>query len=94
MIKYAVSSQNDDQKSVWVQKQIYLALGNLLTSLSVLGFDACPMEGFDRSKYDEILNLKDTSSVVVCAVGKRDSSDETQNYKKVRKSSDDLFVEI
>lgn len=94
MMKYAVSSQNEEQKAVWVDKQIYLALGNLLTSLSVLGLDSCPMEGFDKVKYDEILGLQDTSSVVVCAIGKRDGSDESQNYKKVRKSTEDLFEVI
>jgi nitroreductase len=94
MMKYTVSSQNEEQKAVWVDKQIYLALGNLLTSLSVLGLDSCPMEGFDKVKYDEILGLQDTSSVVVCAIGKRDGSDETQNYKKVRKSTEDLFEVI
>lgn len=91
MMKHAVSSQTDDQKSNWVEKQIYLAVGNLLTSLSVLGIDSCPMEGFDRGQYDSILGLTETSSVIVCPIGKRDESDEYQNYPKVRKSTDDLF---
>jgi nitroreductase len=34
MMKHAVSSQTEDQKGIWVEKQIYLAVGNLLTSLS------------------------------------------------------------
>jgi len=91
MMKHAVSSQTEDQKGNWVEKQIYLAVGNLLTSLSVLGIDSCPMEGFDRGQYDSILGLTETSSVVVCPIGKRDVSDEYQNYPKVRKSTDDLF---
>jgi len=91
MMKHAVSSQTDEQKGIWVEKQIYLAVGNLLTSLSVLGIDSCPMEGFDRGKYDSILGLTETSSVVICPIGKRDDSDEYQNYPKVRKSTDDLF---
>jgi nitroreductase len=91
MMKHAVSSQTEDQKGNWVEKQIYLAVGNLLTSLSVLGIDSCPMEGFDRAQYDSILGLKETSSVIVCPIGKRDVSDEYQNYPKVRKSTDDLF---
>jgi nitroreductase len=91
MMKHAVSSQTEDQKSNWVEKQIYLAVGNLLTSLSVLGIDSCPMEGFDRGQYDSILGLTETSSVIVCPIGKRDESDEYQNYPKVRKSTDDLF---
>ena len=91
MMKHAVSSQTEDQKGIWVEKQIYLAVGNLLTSLSVLGIDSCPMEGFDRGQYDSILGLTETSSVIVCPIGKRDESDEYQNYPKVRKSTDDLF---
>ena len=91
MMKHAVNSLTEDQRAVWVEKQIYLALGNLLTSLAVEGIDACPMEGFDKEKYDEILGLTDMTSVVICPVGVRDQSDETQNYKKVRKPIDDLF---
>jgi nitroreductase len=91
MMKHAVNSLTEDQRAVWVEKQIYLALGNLLTSLAVEGIDACPMEGFDKEKYDEILGLTDMTSVVICSVGVRDQSDDTQNYKKVRKSIDDLF---
>jgi len=94
MMKHAVSSQTDEQKGVWVEKQVYLALGNLLTSLSVIGVDSCPMEGFDKSKYDEILGLTDKTTVVVCPIGKRDESDDYQHYKKVRKSTNDLFETI
>jgi hypothetical protein len=94
MMKHAVSSQNDEQKGIWVEKQVYLALGNLLTSLSSMGVDSCPMEGFDKSKYDEILGLTDKTTVVVCSIGKRDDSDDSQHYKKVRKSTDELFETI
>ena len=94
MMKHAVSSQNDEQKGIWVEKQVYLALGNLLTSLSSMGVDSCPMEGFDKSKYDEILGLTDKTTVVVCPIGKRDDSDDYQHYKKVRKSTDELFETI
>ena len=94
MMKHAVSSQTDEQKGVWVEKQVYLALGNLLTSLSVIGVDSCPMEGFDKSKYDEILGLTDKTTVVVCPIGKRDESDDYQHYKKVRKSTNDLLETI
>lgn len=94
MMKYAVNSMDDATKGTWVEKQIYLSLGNLLTSLSVVGIDACPMEGFDKSKYNEILGLTETESVVVCPIGKRDDSDDYQHYKKVRKSQTELFEVI
>lgn len=94
MMKYAVGSQSEEQKGVWVDKQIYLALGNLLTSLSVEGIDSCPMEGFDKTKYDEILGLTDTTSVVLCPIGVRHEEDTYQHYKKVRKPIELLFETI
>jgi nitroreductase len=94
MIKYAVGSYSEEQKAIWVDKQIYLALGNLLTSLSVEGIDACPMEGLDKSKYDEILGLTDTTTVVVCPIGIRHEEDGYQHYKKVRKPLEQLFETI
>lgn len=94
MMKYAVNSMDEATKGTWVEKQIYLALGNLLTSLSTIGIDSCPMEGFDKSKYNEILGLTDTESVVICPIGKRAWLDEYQHYKKVRKSQTDLFEVI
>jgi nitroreductase len=94
MMKYAVNSMDEATKGTWVEKQIYLALGNLLTSLSVVGIDSCPMEGFDRAKYNEILGLTDTETVIVCPIGKRDEGDDYQHYKKVRKSQTELFEVI
>jgi nitroreductase len=94
MMKYAVNSMDEATKGTWVEKQIYLALGNLLTSLSVVGIDSCPMEGFDKAKYNEILGLTDTESVIVCPIGKRDETDDYQHYKKVRKSQTELFEVI
>jgi nitroreductase len=94
MMKGTINSLDDNQKSSWIDKQIYIALGFLLNTAAVIDVDTCPMEGFDRTQYDEILGLTDTTSVVVCALGYRDETDEYQNYKKVRKSQDDLFVNI
>ncbi len=80
----------------WAAKQVYLALGNLLTSCAVLGIDASPMEGFDPAKYDEILDLpaKGLHSVVICAVGTRSPEDKYATEKKVRFSQEELFVTL
>ena len=94
MMKYSITSRTDEQKGIWIEKQIYLALGNLLSSLSVLGIDSCPMEGFDSNAYDEILGLQDLKSVVICTIGKRDETDDYQNYKKVRIPLSELFETI
>lgn len=86
-----VESLTDEQKKTWIINQIYLTLGFLLSTASLLNIDACPMEGFDKSGYDRILELSDSSSVVVCALGYRSEEDTYQHMKKVRKSIFDIF---
>lgn len=39
----------------WACKQTYIALGNMMTSAALLGIDSCPMEGFDRARFEEVL---------------------------------------
>lgn len=39
----------------WSSKQTYIALGNMMTTASVLGIDSCPIEGFNRSKVEKFL---------------------------------------
>lgn len=80
----------------WADKQVYLALGNLITACAVLGIDASPMEGFVPEKYDEILGLpaKGLRSVVICALGTRSPQDKYAQMKKVRFPREDLFVRL
>jgi nitroreductase len=77
----------------WTQRQAYISIGFLLAGAALLEIDACPMEGVDLQKYDEILNLKNTdySTIAVVALGYRSSEDPYQKLKKVRKPIDELF---
>ena len=95
-MKGTVESQTQDELAVWNSKQAYLALGILLESAALNGIDACPMEGFDAAKFDEILGLdaKNLASVVIATIGFRSTEDDSQHYKKVRKSQEDLFIHI
>lgn len=70
----------------WSARQLYIALGTLLTSAAVLGIDACPMEGFDIAQFDEILGLgaKGLSARVCCALGFRSAEDKYASSTKVR----------
>ena len=52
-----VQSMDAASRQAWARNQAYIALGNFLTSAAVLGIDACPMEGFDRAQFDQILGL-------------------------------------
>ncbi len=77
----------------WSANQVYIALGNLLTSAALLGVDTCAIEGFSPPDYDRILNLEssDYQSCVVCACGYRSSDDKYASLRKVRYSAADLI---
>ena len=70
----------------WAARQVYIALGNFLTSAAVLGVDACPMEGFDRAKFDDILGLdkKGYATAVLATAGYRAADDKYAEAPKVR----------
>lgn len=95
-IKGAISSMDIDSQSVWTEKQVYIALENLLFTAANLDIDTCPMEGFDSASYNEILGLenKGLNASVAAAVGYRSVDDSSQHLKKVRKSKSVLFEEI
>lgn len=91
-----IPNKSEEDKFQWAKNQIYIALGNLMTVCANLRIDACPMEGFVASKYDDILSLGDhgLTSVVVCPIGYRDDSDKYASLKKVRFAQSDLVVRI
>ena len=63
-------SLSDEQKLSWAQRQTYLALGNALNGAKALGFDSCPMEGFDPQAYAKILNLPlNLVPTALCPIG-------------------------
>lgn len=79
----------EEQKTSWAQRQVYLALGNALNGAKALGFDSCPMEGFDPKEYSKILKLpSDTVPSVLCPIGY--AADKQKD--KLRFSKKDVFV--
>jgi len=60
----------EEQKLSWAQRQVYLALGNALNGAKSLGFDSCPMEGFEPQSYSKILNLSpNLVPTALCPIG-------------------------
>jgi nitroreductase len=76
----------------WAARQTYIALGNLLTSAALLGIDACPFEGLEPAKYDEILGLAGSGYGTVCAcpLGFRAADDKYASAPKVRFAAKDV----
>ena len=77
-----------DQALVWAQKQVYIALENAMLGATALGFDSCPMEGFNSAEYHKILKLpKNLVASVLCPIGY--AADKP--LPKLRFKKEDLF---
>jgi nitroreductase len=96
MMKNVVTNLTADAKNTWSAKQTYIALGNLLAAAAELKIDATPMEGFNAASFNEILGFDKLglSATVIATVGYRHDADDTQHYKKVRKSQEELFITL
>ena len=89
-------NKSEIEKQKWTSNQTYLALGNLLNACAELKIDACPMEGFVPTKYDEVLNLaeKGLKSVLLLPIGHRANDDVFADFKKVRKPIEEAVIEL
>jgi len=89
-----VKAQDEAARNAWARNQAYIALGNFLTSAALLEIDACPMEGFDRAQFDEILGLKAKGlrSAVIATVGYRLPTDKYAAAPKVRFPKEQVFI--
>ncbi len=80
----------------WQTKQVYIALGNLISVCAHQKIDAAPMEGFDQRAYKRILGeyMEGFSPVVLCAVGYRAKDDSFASMAKVRKTKEEVITRV
>lgn len=95
-MKSKISSLSAEQKNIWTSKQTYIALGNLLNAAAELNIDVTPMEGFEPEKVNTILGLNERglNASLIATIGYRHADDATQSYAKVRKSEQELFINL
>lgn len=95
-LKGAINPIAPEAKSIWTAKQTYIALSNLINAAAELKIDATPMEGFVPSQYNEILGLDKLglNAAVIATIGYRHVEDATQHNVKVRKSKEELFINL
>ena len=69
----------------WNARQVYLALGQFMTTAAMVGVDTSPLEGIDSLAYDRILGLEHTrfAALCACAAGYR-AGDDTSAAAKWR----------
>ena len=91
MIDGAIAGKSEKALDCWAAKQVYIALGTMMETASLLEIDNAPMEGFSPEKFDEILGLreKNLSATVLLALGYR-GEDEAAKRPKVRRSFEEV----
>lgn len=77
----------------WACKQVYIAMGNMMTTAAMIGIDSCPIEGYDRDEAENILEkagvLDKTKFGVACMVAFGYRKNEPKR-EKTRQRMDDI----
>jgi nitroreductase/dihydropteridine reductase len=96
-LKQLFSTFSEEEQYHHTAKQAHIALGVAIAAAAELGVDATPMEGFDKSGIDDLLDLrsKGLRSVLLLALGKR-KIDEDWLYplKKYRQPIEEFSTNI
>lgn len=93
-VNFHKNDYNDLQH--WMEKQVYLNLGNLLLGVATLGIDAVPIEGFDANVLNEELGLieKGLTAVALVPLGYKANDDFNAELPKSRFSEEEIFTTI
>ena len=94
-----VNLHKQDMKDVqhWMDKQVYLNIGQFLLGVAALGIDATPMEGIETKLIDEEFGLREKgyASLAVVALGYSDEkADYNAKIPKSRLPFSDILTEV
>lgn len=95
-IKKKVGEKSKIELNAWMQRQPYLAIANLIIACAEQRIDACPLEGFEPQLINKqlLLNEKNLNALAIVSVGFRAKDDPAQYRKKIRKSKEELFIDL
>ncbi|MDF1810476.1 MAG: oxygen-insensitive NAD(P)H nitroreductase [Phycisphaerales bacterium] len=96
---FFIDLHKQDYKDVqhWMDKQVYLNVGQFLLGVATMGIDATPMEGIDVKSLDEALGLRERgyTSLVVVTLGYHDvTNDYNSKLTKSRLPYSEILTEI
>jgi nitroreductase len=96
MISSFSGAMDAPAKQAWNTRQVYIALGQLMTAAALLGIDTCPLEGISPADYDEVLGLRDSgyTTAVACVLGYRSGDDKYATMPKARFPEERLIAHI
>jgi len=96
-LKTRYAGYTPEYRAEWAARQTYLALGIAIAAAALEKVDATPMEGFRNAELDQLLGLpqKGLRSYALMALGYRDpANDKLVHLKKVRRSKDELIINL
>lgn len=96
MMKWFLNSLSTDQKNAWADRQVMISSWIVMSLLANKNIDSCPIEWFDKSKYNEILWLTELwlSSVLVLPIWYRSQDDKYSSKPKVRFKKENILLNI
>lgn len=96
-VKGIFASKTREERFQSAARQTYIAFGTAIAAAATEEVDATPMEGFNNTELDQLLRLpeKGLRSVTLLPLGYRDSTNDwLANQKKVRRSKENLVIEL
>ena len=78
-------SKSPDVLKAWLERQVYIALGFMMSCAANLRIDTCALEGMDPAAYDRILKLEDSPYYTLCALALGYRDEEADKYARLAK---------
>lgn len=78
-------SKSPDVLKAWLERQVYIALGFMMSCAADLRIDTCALEGMDPAAYDRILKLEDSPYYTLCALALGYRDEEADKYARLAK---------
>lgn len=89
MAKARIATMNEADRLAWAKCQVYIALANAVNGAKALGFDSCPMTGFDPDQFGAILDLPAHLTVTaICPLGYGTDTPSS----KIRLDKEDILI--
>lgn len=95
-MKNFLSTLSDVEKRHWVEKQVMIALWNMMNVCAMKKIDSCLIEWFKKDKIDEIFGLKEKwlASVCLLPIWYRDENNEHLKRWKIRYDEKIVFEKV
>lgn len=85
-----IAPMGEEAVMSWLSRQVYIALGVLLSGAAVMDIDSTTMEGIDTEAYTEVLGLEKHRVLVAVALGRHSSEDYNQLALSPKKRREDI----